>query len=334
MRDTVRSAAGGSYSNIEIIIVDDGSTDATASVAEELAGGDPRITLVRRENGGLSAALNSGFSVAKGDYIARLDADDLWHPSKLAKQVAFALDHPDAAFIYTFARYIDERDRVLHDGPRQEFPPHALCRGIYESIVGGGSSALLKRSAVEQAGGCDESLRSWEDMLLQLAISARHPIGFVPEYLVGYRTRPGSLSKDIDAMVRGWRTVRARLQAQFPHVPAFVHAWAHGTRCAMFAEGYAWRRQPVRSGALLAEAMRHDPTRLFEFLRMRIARRRTKARMPAQQSPPITFLDCDPAQVTRLDAFEHYPAYLRFFRFEQRRRQRLRELDERLARKV
>jgi len=170
--------------------------------------------------------------------------------------------------------------------------------------------------------------------LLQLAIISRHPIGFVPEYLVGYRIRPGSLTADIDAMIQGWRAVRARIKAQFPNVPAFVHSWAHGTRCATFAEGYAWRKGPLGSMALLAEAMRHDPAWLFEHLRMRIARRRGKAGRPTQQNPPMAFLDCDPTQPMTSDPFEHHPAYLRFSRFEKRRWQILAELDERLARKA
>ena len=330
----MRSAASGTYSNVEIIIVDDGSTDATGSMAEQLAPEDPRIWVIRRENGGPSAAFNSGVAVASGDYIARLDADDLWHPAKLEAQVSFAVEHPDVGFVYTLVRYIDESGRVLQDGPRQEFPSRALCRGICESIVGGGSSALMKRSAVEQAGGCDESLRSWEDLLLQLTISARHRIGFVPQYLVGYRIRPASLTRDIDPMVRGWRAVRARLKDDFPEVPAFVHAWAHGVRCATFAEGYAWRKQPLRSTALLAEAVRYDPAYVSALLRFRLARRAAKRGMRARRLPLVNFFDCHPAEPITADRFEPHPAHRRFASFEEGRRQALAELDARLAREV
>ena len=334
LRDTLRSAAAGTYRNIEIIVVDDGSTDGTSAIAEELADRDPRIRIIRRENGGPSAAQNSGFAVATGEYIARLDADDLWHPSKLEGQIDFARDYPDTAFIYTFARYIDEADRVISDGPRQELPQWALCRGICESIVGGGSSALIKRSAVEEAGGCNESLRSWEDLLLQARVSARHPIGVVPQYLVGYRVRPHSLTSDIDAILAGWRAVRRILRADFPYVPSFVLAWAHAARCAMFAEGYAWRGRYVRSAGLLLEAVLSDPQWLWHFLRYRIARRAGQRPRPTGPSKPAAlFFDCDPAQpITPADWFDGHPAQIRFARFEQERRLILSALDDRLAR--
>jgi len=333
LSETVRSATAGTYRNIEIILVDDGaSTDATSAVAEELADEDHRVRIVRREKGWLSEAVNSGFAAARGDYVARLDGDDLWHPSKLQAQVDFAIRHPDAAFIYTFARYIDSENRVMRDGPRQSFPRWALCRGICESIVGGGSSALIKRSAIQEAGGWDESLSNWEDLLLQLAVSRRHPIGCVPSYLVGYRVRPHSLSKNIDDMLEGWRAVMAKLAAGYPEVPRFVRAWAHAARCAMFAEGFAWRGRYLRSLALLAEAMRNDAKGVAELLRFRLARRSAKALLPTDPSGSAPdFFDCDPELPVMVDWFQQHPSSRRFTQFEQERWRVLAELDEQLA---
>lgn len=336
LSETVRSATEGTYRNIEAIIVDDGnSTDATSSVVQELAEADQRVRIVRREKGWLSEAVNSGFAAAKGDYIARLDGDDLWHPSKLQAQVEYAICHPDAAFIYTFARYIDSESRVIRDGPRQAFPRWALCRGMCESIVGGGSSALIKRSAVQEAGGWDGSFRNWEDLLLQLAVSSRRPIGCVPSYLVGYRIRPHSLSKNLHDMLVGWRAVRARLASDYPAVPGFVVAWAHASRCAMFAEGYAWRGRYLRCLALLIEATRHDPKWMAEFLRFRLARRSAKALAPTKpvgQGPH--FFDCEPELPAMVDWFEQHPLSRRFAQFEQDRWRILAELDEQQAVKV
>ncbi len=333
LRDTLKSAVASTYRSIEIIVVDDGSTDGTLSVAEELAAGDSRIRITRQENGGLSAALNSGFAIAEGDYVARLDADDLWHPSKLEAQVNFAADNPEIAFIYAFARYIDDGSRVIRDGPTQMFPRWALCRGIYESVVGGGSSALMKRSAVEEAGGCDKSFKSWEDLLLQVAISARHPVGFVPQYLVGYRLREGSLTSDIGSMLSGWRAARARLQSEYQNVPSFIHAWAHGTRCAMFAEGYAWRGDYRRSAVTLLEALRQDPAWTSRFLGFRLARRaRGAVSQRSQRVAGPDFLDCDPSRPLVPGPLEQLRGETRFERFEQARLRTIAELDERLSR--
>lgn len=305
LAEAVRSVLDGNYRNIEVLIIDDGSTDETAQIAATLVRCDPRVGLHRRPNGGLSAALNSGFALTRGDYVARLDADDLWHPSKLSKQMVLAGDAPDAAFIYTFVRYIDADGRVAHDAPRQHFPTDALCRGLYESLVGGGSSAVMKRSAVAAAGGCDESLTSWEDLLLQLKISARFPVAFVPEYLVGYRIRPGSLTANPANMLRNWRLARQRIGAEFPAIPQLVHAWAHGKRCAHFAEAFAWRGERRRSAALLLEAIRHDPlwtTHWLAYRAERHLRRRFSPREEAGFGP--SFLRCDPSEQVHLSDYD------------------------------
>ena len=297
LNEAVASVLAGTYDKVEIIIVDDSSTDGTAALAETLVRDHPHVRVHHQANMGLSTALNRGFALARGDYVARLDADDIWHPSKLAKQIEMALGEPQLAFIYSWARYIDEHGRVSSNGPRQEFPRHALRRGLYESLVGGGSSALIKRPAIIKAGGCDESFTAFEDLLLQLKISQSHPIGFVPEYLVGYRVRPGSLTSDPAKMLREWRRVRKQVKQEFPGVPDQVQAWAHARRCTGLAEAFAWRGHKLRSAALLLEAARFDPKWTFLFLRFRIGRRLRKTTL----TPPVphhpAFFDCNPGEV-------------------------------------
>ena len=148
LRESVQSALNGTYRDIEVIIVDNGSRDSTAGVAQDLAQGDDRVRVHAAAKTGVSSALNAGLSLARGDYFARLDADDLWHDSKLQKQVELALGDPGLAFIYSFVRYIDEQGLVVSDVPPQRFPRWALCRGTYESLVGANSSALMRRSLV------------------------------------------------------------------------------------------------------------------------------------------------------------------------------------------
>jgi glycosyltransferase involved in cell wall biosynthesis len=304
LRESIESVLASTYANIEVIVVDDGSTDSTGAIADNFEASDARVRVHRQSNGGLSAALNCGFRFARGDYLARLDADDLWHPNKLERQMDLAIRHPELGFIYTFVRYIDHEGRVLRD-IAQRFPRHALCRGLYESLVGGGSSALMKRSAVASAGGCDELLKSWEDLLLQLKISLRHPIGFVPEYLIGYRVRPGSLSSDPRNMLCNWRLARQRVKELFPEVPRFVSNWAHGRRCAGFAESFAWQGRFFATAELLLEALWYDPLWTLRFLTYRLTRRLMRRRSPAvESSHSPAFLHCRPDQQIRLDPFD------------------------------
>ena len=332
LREAASSALASTYGDLELIIVDDGSTDATRELADELGRADPRVRVVTRANGGLSAALNSGFAAAQGDYIARLDADDLWHPAKLERQIELALGDPELAFIFTWVRYVDEDGCVVRDGPRQSFPRRALCRGLYESIVGGGSSALMKRSAVIAAGGCDERLRSWEDLLLQLKISARHPVGCVPEHLVGYRVRPGSLSQDPAQMLRTWRTVREEVKALFPVIPAAVHAWAHCRRCALFSEALAWRGRYLACAGLLAEALRSDPEWTSKFLAYRLRRPLGRGECAAQrQEPGPHFFDCDPREQVRPSAYDRGVEGVGLRKLEEKRARWLADVDAALA---
>ena len=297
IRRSLESALGGTYRNIELIVIDDGSADGTAAIAEELSRSDTRVRLHRRQRGGVAAALNSGLDLARGTYVARLDADDLWHASKLEKQLAIALQAPEASFIYSFIRYIDDDDRVLHDGPPQRFAPHALARSFYESLVGGNSSALMKRSVVAALGGYDESLSSWEDLDLQLRIAVLHPLAFVPEYLVGYRVRPGSLSQDPSNMFSSWLRIRSKVRRSFPQIPSFVNRWAHGMRCAHFAESFAWNGRYATCAALLMQALAHDPRWTLRLLRYRSARHISR-RLSGQKddAPRPHFMECDPSK--------------------------------------
>lgn len=331
LEDAVRSALASSYAKIELIVVDDGSTDRTAEIARDLASEDQRVKLVQRPNGGLAAALNSGFAASSGDYVARLDADDLWHPAKLERQMDVARREPDAGLIYTFFRYIDEDGCVLGDGPQQRFPPRALCRSVYETLIGTGSSGLVKRSAWQQAGGCDEELRIMEDLLLQLHISARHPIAYVPEYLVGYRVRQNSLSKDVEALESAWRKVRDRIGTMFPDVPPHVIHWAHGSRIGQMAESYAWRGRYGRCAAMLAEAFWHDPAWTISFLSYRIWRSIGRRLQAEEKRPGPHFMSCDPEIATGLVQFGIAAEGGLLRRLNERRIRRLARLDEALA---
>jgi glycosyltransferase involved in cell wall biosynthesis len=132
---TISSVRSQTYSNLEMQVVDDGSTDETAAIVQRLAGIDHRIMLLRKPNGGLSSARNYGIAHAGGEFIAPIDADDLWHPDKIKKQMAVMRDGGDqVGLVYCWSRAIDERDRVLFDIPRKQRPTvHISRRCLYGS---------------------------------------------------------------------------------------------------------------------------------------------------------------------------------------------------------
>src|SRR5258708_6439765 len=108
---TLASVLAPTPRNIEIKIVEDGSTHRTASIVRRLADGDGRIKLLQQKNGGVASARNAGMRASKGTFIAPVDADDLWHPTKLEKQLrVFAAAGSDLGLVYTLYRTIDADD--------------------------------------------------------------------------------------------------------------------------------------------------------------------------------------------------------------------------------
>src|SRR5688500_10000211 len=119
--ETLQSVAAQSWPALEILIVDDGSTDGTAAIAEAFCAGEPRARLIRQPNGGVAAARNRGLAEAKGEWIAPIDADDIWHPARVEKMVKAALAAPERpGFVYAWCRTIDGEGRVTGSAPQWE----------------------------------------------------------------------------------------------------------------------------------------------------------------------------------------------------------------------
>src|SRR5215469_3696643 len=113
---SVQSALGQSYANLEVQIVDDGSTDETAAVVRRWER-DPRVRVHRQVNSGLSAARNSGISLARGEFVALLDADDVWMPDKLARQMPLFRGQPEVGVVYSDYQMVDDSGEALRQNP-------------------------------------------------------------------------------------------------------------------------------------------------------------------------------------------------------------------------
>lgn len=198
VRAAVESALAQTYTDNEIIVVDDGSTDETPLVLEAFG---PKITFLRQQNAGVSAARNKALSVASGEFVAYLDADDVWHPEKLAKQVEFLDSHPACGMVHTDVHVIDAEGAVV---------THAFNRTTGRAVPQGRCTMdLLRRShvqlltvmarheAVRAVGGFDERLMSVEDYFQWILISLDGwEVGYLDEPLAMYRWAPGSISSN------------------------------------------------------------------------------------------------------------------------------------------
>ena len=204
---TIKSVLSQTYENFEILIIDDGSPDGSLAICQQFK--DSRIKIIRQKNRGLAGARNTGIRHASGDYLAFLDADDIWVPEKLEKHVHHLNNSPTVGISFCYSSFIDEQGNStgLYQKPRKLYditPSYVLCR----NPVGNGSVPVIRREVFQDIKFqdnlhgtvedyyFDESLRRAEDIECWLRISIqthwRHE--GIPEILTLYRVTSGGLS--------------------------------------------------------------------------------------------------------------------------------------------
>jgi glycosyltransferase involved in cell wall biosynthesis len=247
---TLRAALRQTYVTFEMIVIDDGSTDSTGAVARAFAQSDERVRVISVPNGGVAKARNIGIGEAAAELVAFLDADDLWHPTKLERQVAALDGMKDAAAVYTLSRDIDVDDRVLGSGRQAVFNGYAFARHLYVKPIGNGSTLLVRRESALAVGGFEPSwaargIGGCEDLDFELKLAARYAMAAVPLYLVGYRRYPGNMSSDKLRMARaavGTITSHVEHRPQLPDwaaKAALVEISAYAV--TNYAKGRHWR---------------------------------------------------------------------------------------------
>ncbi len=208
LAEAIQSVLTQSYTDWELILVNDGSDDEHTTAAQHLLPAhDPRICYLThpgRVNLGMSAARNLGLHHAQGRYVAFLDSDDVWLPFKLSEQIAVLEANTAAAMLYgkTLYWYSWRRDPVARDYfpplgvPANQIaaPPHLLPKFLIGTAsVPATCSTIFRREAVEVVGGCEDSFRSlYEDQVLLAKICLAYPIYVSDRYWDRYRQHPAS----------------------------------------------------------------------------------------------------------------------------------------------
>ncbi len=212
VRDAVASVLAQTAGDLELIVVDDGSTDATPDLLAAVR--DPRVRVERQSRAGLTPSLNRALALARAPLVARLDADDTALPERLERQRAFVDAHADVGLLGTGAREVDEAGREV----RVVRPPtddRALRRALIRRNPFVHSSIVMRRALAERLGGYDPALPVAQDYDLWVRMSAVTRLANLPEPLVVRRLLPGRVSAERDddrlraeARVR-WRAVRS-----------------------------------------------------------------------------------------------------------------------------
>ena len=291
LASTLASVAAQTYRKIEVLVVDDGSSDRTAAIAEAMAAQDSRIRLVRQSNQGVAAARNHGARLATGQAFAFVDADDLWAPEKLALQVkALHEGGPKVALVYTWSALIDADDRVYSLEHRPEFEGRVLRQLCQSNFVGNGSSTLMRREAFERTGGFDSSLHArgaqgCEDLDIYLRVAEHYEFRVVRRHLTGYRVTIGNMSSNAARMLRSCELTLARYRVSHPEYIPEIEAHERGMRYWLFVR--ALTTGPLSNLAVMSRRLGPDGLGALSGRARELCWLTIKARSPAWLKRPI-----------------------------------------------
>jgi teichuronic acid biosynthesis glycosyltransferase TuaG len=198
--ESIQSVSDQSYKNWELIVVDDGSIDDTIAIAEAFKRKDDRIVVLKLlKNGGLPNARNEGCKIARGEFIAFLDSDDLWRDEKLALQVQYHLQHKEIKISHTDYHFFDESG--IHKRPfkylvdlkkdKQGYLYPGIC---YKNTIGI-LTVMVEKNVLQEVGFFDASLKTLEDHDLWVRIAKKNEFGYINKILATYRLSQGGISK-------------------------------------------------------------------------------------------------------------------------------------------
>jgi len=250
---TLDSVLSQTYKNIEVLVVDDGSKDRTPEIVKSFAQRDVRITLLQQPNKGVAAARNLAIEKSNGEYIAPVDADDIWYPQKLEKQVQCMLQSdPSVGLVYTWSVVIDENNLISMKLVNY-LDPIAYTEGdvftalVYVNFLRNASVPLIRRACFEKVGGynCklkEQNSQGCEDWDIYLRIAEFFKFKVVPEYLVGYRETISSMSCNPNTMARSYHLVMADVQQRCSEIPPCVFRWSKSSFYLYLAQ------QSIRTG--------------------------------------------------------------------------------------
>ena len=264
----IQSILVQSVQDLELIVVDDASTDDTARVVLRF----PRARYVRRpHNGGQAAARNDGARLATGEFLAFLDQDDLWEPTFLEETLSILRAQPEAALVHCDGHQVNEQNEIL-------YYDHAMSHicSVTQLLRGGHdvatSGSLIRKSAFDAVGGYDDGLFIWEDIDLAIRLYRRFPLIHHPTPLYRHRLYAHNVSRDIPSE----RSLLGRHRFLEKHAPecrpgtpeakALAHDWAQYYGDVGKAQ---WRSGNIREArTAFGSALRYHPWNHKSVLRL------------------------------------------------------------------
>jgi glycosyltransferase involved in cell wall biosynthesis len=298
---TVASIEAQTVQPLEVIVVDDGSSDATVDVAGELG-----ARVVQQANAGHAAARNTGVAAAQGRYVAFVDADDLWLPEKLERQLDEIRCNPEIRALQTGAARVNDDLQLLWSEECRR-PGDQLWETLcFQNLPALMSTLMIERAFFDEIGGFDASLIILQDWDLAIRLARRNQLHAIPDVLSAYRYFDTSQSANVEIHIDPGLRVLEKLFAD-PTLPPEVRAKrraAYARFYAMLCGGSIRVGEPRGALSWGRKALRNDPRvagYIAAFPLRRLSRRRQAAE-PSALELPATVLEANQPLSSRVPA--------------------------------
>jgi glycosyltransferase involved in cell wall biosynthesis len=214
IQETLESVFNQTFSDYELIVINDGSTDFTLKILSHVK--DSRLKVFSYPNGNQAVSRNRGISHASGKYIAFLDADDLWTPDKLEQQFEALQAHPEAAVAYSWSDYIDETSQFLRRGSYKTINGNTYPYFLLANILENGSNPLIRRQALVEVGNFNPDFTPAEDWDMWLRLAKQYQFITIPKPQILYRQSSQSASANVLRLETGSKKVIEQAFSQVP----------------------------------------------------------------------------------------------------------------------
>ncbi len=266
---TVESVQNQTLSNIEIIVINDGSHDRTVELIQGIK--DERIKIFSYENGGLPVARNRGISQATGEFISFIDADDMWTPDKLELQLAALQQHPEAGVAYSWTSYfIDGQEESIFPYHPVFFEGNVYNKLLVNNFVASGSNILVHKKAIKSVGEFEPTLKSCEDWDFYIRLAAKWHFVVVPKYQILYRQSSNAMTSKVEVMEKeALRVIERAYQAapqEYQYLKNQSLAWVYEYCTQQYLKHSTQLSEVNKAGQKLWKAIRlHSPILLGDY---------------------------------------------------------------------
>lgn len=268
IKETIESVQKQTFTDFEIIVIDDGSQDGTIELVKSLVKLEPRLKIFCYENAGVAVARNRGIELAQGEFISLLDADDLWTPNKLELQLKALKNNPEAGVAYSWTNPVDEQGKLLFLGTCPVWEGNVYGELLQTNFLSNGSNILVRREAIKSINGFPTDFPIASDWDFYLKLAFKWSFVVVPQYQILYRQRLNSMSANIEALMQENCAV---LERAYQITPVELQSFRNKSLSNLylyFAELYLKRSKDVKSinqvGRNLWIAIRFYPQALFD----------------------------------------------------------------------